>query len=168
MVKAYSLKELSTEDAKLRNMAHNLCLAYNAPIHLADDFVSDAYLKVNSSYFSQHKYVTLGGMFAIIKSIILDYLKSSHTKKTIHTKEDDLIFENLEFQPTNFEIEIENNRIYESRIDAVTSLSDEDINIILLTVQTSFRVAAQSTDKTIHFLRKNKTRILTYLREQTN
>ncbi len=167
-MKANNLQELSTEDKILRSISHNLCLKYQIPIHLSDDFLSDSYLKVNNSYFKKNKYVTIGGMYQIINSVILDYLKSSHTKKTIITKDDDILFINAEQLPVDYEAEILNDIIYENRIEAVTSLNEEDIATILLTVQTSFRVASVHTDKSIHYLRKNKARILTLLRSITN
>jgi len=167
-MKANNLTELSIEDKKLRIISHNLCLKYDVPIHLSDDFLSDSYIKANITYFSQNKYLTLGGMYRIIKSVILDYLKSSHTKKTIIIKDDDYLFDSLEEIPLDYEREILNNLVYENRIEAVTSLSDEDITTILLTIQTSFRFASINTDKSIHYLRKNKIRILALLRNMTN
>ena len=167
-MKANNLTELSTEDARLRKMAHQLCIRYNTPIYLAGDFLADSYIKANNSYFLKNRYLTIGGMYQIINSVILDYLKSSHTKKTIITKNDDLIFLNIEETPLDFEKEILNDLLYDNRIEAVTSLSEEDITTILLTVQTSFRIASIHTDKSIHYLRKNKARILMLLRSITN
>jgi hypothetical protein len=167
-MRANSLKELSVEDARLRGMAKQLCYVYKVPIHLADDFLSDAYLKANNFYFLRNKHLSLGGMYTIIDSIILDYLKLKHTKLTTITSPDEYIFSNIEDQPLDYEIQILNDIIYDNRIEAVTSLSEEDITTILLTIQTSLRIACIHTNKSIHYLRQDKKRILSLLRSLTN
>ncbi len=159
-MKAYNLTTISTVDGEIRKLAIYLVKKYNIPNHLSDDFVSEAYIKAYVCYFSHNKYVSIGGMFSIINSLMLNYLKSSHKKRTINPTEEEFDFNNIEAEQFDLEMEYLKSSAYESQIDAVTSLSEEDINIILLTLQTSLRIASTATDKSIHYLRKNKKRIL--------
>ena len=166
----YNLSQLARSDSDFRNRSLQLMYKYKLSLYLSDDFVSEMYLKVEQTYFNKvNGWCSHSGAIQVLTCLVKDYLKTSvHTKTHRGTENEPYNFDTIPYEELDLQKEIELNEVYDSQIDAVTSLNETDINTILLTCQNSYRQAAEQTDRSLYYLKQNKPRILKYLNNQLN
>jgi hypothetical protein len=166
MVKSYNLSELCVHDVEIRDASLTLVKLYGIPEYLADDFVSDAYLKANEVYFNRGRFCSVGGMVQIIRCLMLDYLKSNRTKKTYNGCElhepylDVLFFEEVDMEKENY-LEAD----YRSKIELIQQLPQNHIELLYKMHYLSLDKLSKECGLGYNQLRTLKKSIMNYLRK---
>lgn len=129
-MKYNNLNELSTHDKEIRTAAEKLAVRYKIPVHTADDFVSEGYLKVQKTYFDYGGYCTVGGIIQVINCLMLDHLKHSTTKQTFNGIQSEPYLDIRFYEETDYEKEEQLLNRYNEQISLIRNLPQTHIEII--------------------------------------
>jgi len=166
-MKFYNLKDLSLNDKEIRISAHNLAKRYSVPQYLSDDFVTESYLKVQSTYFDNGGWVSIGGIVRVIQCLLLDYLKANHTKNTYNGCADFEPYLDTQFyEPTDWEKEYELDAIYNTQINLIKDLPIPFQELLYKITLQPLEKVSHDTGRSYNELRRIKKQILIRLRNR--